>query len=210
MRAAHPSWFRPSRCGWTSCCCWTTGSLASFIISVRASRTGAKSALALLANSRNLSARRISSSREFGSVERSAASRHRAASLRRSSLLSGTTHSDACDRVYALGSIHHAVVLLLERLLGTKARSIRLNWLARKSQASAAAMRRLRRFRSAYFACVSFSSACARHSADVYIVRVPSLWALERAATLRETAFKERCKIHDLVMQGIDLAVLSQ
>jgi hypothetical protein len=24
---------------------------------------------------------------------------------------------------------------------------------------------------------------------------------------LRETAFKERCKIHDLVMQGIDLAL---
>jgi hypothetical protein len=24
---------------------------------------------------------------------------------------------------------------------------------------------------------------------------------------VRETAFKERCKIHDLVMQGIDLAL---
>jgi hypothetical protein len=51
------------------------GSLASFIISVTAAMTGAKSALVLLANSRKVCDSRISSSREFGSVDRSAASR---------------------------------------------------------------------------------------------------------------------------------------
>jgi hypothetical protein len=47
----------------------------------------------LLARSMNLSARRISSAREFGSAQRAADSRHRAASLRRSSLRSSIAHA---------------------------------------------------------------------------------------------------------------------
>jgi hypothetical protein len=54
--------------------------------------TTPKSDGTLLARSMNLSARRISSAREFGFTQRAAVSRHRAASLRRSSLLSGITH----------------------------------------------------------------------------------------------------------------------
>jgi hypothetical protein len=39
-------------------------------------------------------------------------------------------------------------------------------------------------------------------------VRIDGLYLPEAVyEALRETAFKERCKIHDLVMQGIDLAL---
>jgi hypothetical protein len=48
----------------------------------------------------------------------------------------------------------------------------------------------------------------ARKAADEPHIRHSSLYLPEAVyEALRETAFKERCKIHDLVMEGIGLAL---